>query len=211
MKKTLLKTSFIALFGFSFLNANAFEPTLNKEYVEINQAPVTQKEVVEFFSFYCPHCYNFEEVYEIPKGIKEQLSKDIKLTQYHVSFLGKNGKLLTQAWSLAMALGVEDKVRRPLFDAVQKNNAIHSMEDIKKVFVANGISEEQFDNGINSFLVNGLTTKQENLAETFSVKGVPSFFINNKYEIKSEGFSDSKSNAEFIHRYIDTVISLSNK
>jgi hypothetical protein len=34
------------------------------------------------------------------------------MTKYHVEFLGPLGKELTQAWAVAIALGVEDKMLR---------------------------------------------------------------------------------------------------
>ncbi|MDG6881795.1 Thiol:disulfide interchange protein DsbA precursor [Phocoenobacter uteri] len=210
MKKLLLKSSLVALLGLASFNATAFEPTLGKDYIEVSQAPVAQKEVVEFFSFYCPHCYNFEMEYKIPSLIKEKLPKDVTMKQYHVSFLGKEGKDLTRAWSLAMAMGVEDKVKTPLFEAVQ-GHKINSMDDIRALFIENGISAEQFDGGINSFAVNGLVKKQEDLAESLNVQGVPAFFVDNKYQVNNEGFSDVKTNEEFIQRYIDIVLSLTEK
>ncbi len=42
------------------------------------------------------------------------------MTKYHVEFLGPLGKDLTQAWAVAIALGVEDKITAPMFEAVQK-------------------------------------------------------------------------------------------
>ncbi len=210
MKKILLKSSLVVLLGLASFNTTAFEPTLGKDYIEVSQAPVAQKEVAEFFSFYCPHCYNFELEYRIPSLIKEKLPKDIELKQYHVSFLGKEGKNLTRAWSLAMAIGMEDKVKVPLFKAVQ-GHQINSMNDIRTLFIENGISAEQFDGGINSFAVNGLMRKQEDLAESLNVQGVPSFFVDNKYQVNNEGFADTKTNEEFVQRYVDIVLSLVQK
>lgn len=46
------------------------------------------------------------------------------MTKYHVNFMGVTGQELTQAWAVAMALGVEDKVTVPLFEGVQ--NPDHS-------------------------------------------------------------------------------------
>lgn len=212
MKKFALKTALVALSALFAFNATAVaaDPTAGKEYIEVRKAPSAQKEVVEFFSFYCPHCYNFELSYKIPSKIKEKLPADSKLVQYHVNFLGRQSENLTRAWALAMALGAEDKVKTALFEAAQKD-AFKSMDDIRALFIANGISAEQFDSGINSFAVNGLVNKQVQLAEDFQIRGVPAFFVNGQYEINLDGFSDASSTNDFIQRYIDAVVFLSKK
>ena len=212
MKKMMLKTTFVALsalFAFS-ANSLAAEPVEGKEYKVVSQAPSSQKEVVELFSFYCPHCYAFELQYKIPSQIKEKLPADVKFTQYHVDFLGRQSENLTRAWAFAMAKGVEDNVKTALFEGAQKD-AFKSMNDIKAVFLANGVSEADFDSGINSFAVNGLVSKQTQYAERFKVRGVPAFFINDKYEINLEGVSDSTSTGAVILRYGDAVTFLTNK
>ena len=61
------------------------------------------------------------------------------MTKYHVEFLGPLGKDLTQAWAVAIALGVEDKITAPMFEAVQKNQTVQSVADIRKVFVDAGV------------------------------------------------------------------------
>lgn len=212
MKKFALKTAFIALSALCALNTTAFaaDPTAGKEYIEVRKAPSAQKEVVEFFSFYCPHCYDFELSYKIPAQIKTKLPTDTKLVQYHVNFLGGQSENLTRAWALAMALGEEDKVKTALFEAARKDS-LKSMDDIRAVFLANGITAEQFDNGINSFAVNGLVNKQVQLAEDFQIRGVPAFFVNGQYQLNLEGFADASSTNDFVKRYIDAVVFLSKK
>ena len=89
MKKMLLKTTFVALSALFAVNSTAFAsgPVEGKEYNIVRQAPSAQKEVLEFFSFYCPHCYDFELNYKIPSQIKANLPEGTKLVQYHVNFL----------------------------------------------------------------------------------------------------------------------------
>ncbi len=212
MKKIALKSTFIALSALFAVNSTALaaDPVEGKEYISVRQAPSAQKEVLEFFSFYCPHCYDFELTYKIPSQIKAKLPEGAKLVQYHVNFLGRQSEHLTRAWAFAMAQGVEDKVKTALFEGAQKD-AFKSMDDIKAVFVANGISATDFDNGINSFAVNGLVNKQVQAAEDFKIQGVPAFFVNEQYQMNLEGFSDSKSTNDFIQRYVDAVTFLIRK
>ena len=55
MKKVLFLLG--ALFSFNAFAANLEE---GKQYVQVSQTASAQPEVIEFFSFYCPHCYAFE-------------------------------------------------------------------------------------------------------------------------------------------------------
>ena len=205
MKKLLFTLAAAACVSFS---AQALELTEGKQYLTMNTQRAAQPEVVEFFSFYCPHCYAFETQYQIPQKVKAALPEGTAFKQYHVDFLGPQGANLTRAWALAMALNVEEKVRMPLFEKAQKN-AFRSMDDIREVFLANGVTAEQFDGGINSFAVTGLTTKQQKLAEQFNVRGVPDFYVNNKYRINMEGLTH-EGNA-FINEYVESIKGLLQK
>lgn len=205
MKKAFL-TLMVAVSAATTFNVQAAELAEGKQYVTTTLAHSAQPEVIEFFSFYCPHCYAFEMEYKIPQQVKEALPKGTEFKQYHVNFLGRESESLTRAWALAMALGVEEKVKAPLFNAAQ-SDSIKSMDDIRKIFLDNGISAEQFDGGINSFAVNALVSKQDNLTEQFKVRGVPDFYVNNKYRVNPEGLSPD----DFIKDYVETVKGLLQK
>ena len=201
MKKFLL-----ALGALISVNTFAINLQEGKQYIQVSQQPAMQKEVIEFFSFYCPHCYSFEMEYKIPQQVKDELPEGVAFKQYHVSFLGRQSENLTRAWALAMALGVENKVKMPLFEAAQKDR-LKSMDDIRTIFLDNGITAEQFDGGINSFAVNGLVNKQTNAAEQFGVHGVPDFYVNGKFRVNPEGLNYDN----FVKDYVETVKGLLQK
>ena len=205
MKKFLFSLVAVAA-AITGFNAQAAELKDGEQYITLSQERSAQPEVIEFFSFYCPHCYNFEMQYKIPAKVKADLPKDATFKQYHVDFLGPQGANLTRAWALAMALGVEDKVKPALFEAAQAN-AFKSMDDIRQKFIDNGVTAEQFDGGISSFAVTALTKKQQNLVEQFQVHGVPDFYVNNKFRVNPEGLSHD----DFVGDYVKTVIELLKK
>ena len=208
MKKLLVALAAAACFATASNAAQALDLTEGKQYLTMQTQRSAQPEVVEFFSFYCPHCYAFESQYKIPEKVKEAIPQGTSFKQYHVDFLGPQGANLTRAWALAMALKVEDKVRMPLFEKAQKN-AFRSMDDIRAVFLENGVTAEQFDGNIESFAVTGLTTKQQNLAKEFEVRGVPDFYVNNKYRINMEGLTHEGD--AFISEYVESIKGLLQK
>ncbi len=80
---------------------------------------LASRRLLEFFSFYCPHCYQFEEVLHVSDNVRQKLPEGTKMTKY-VEFTGPLGKDLTQAWAVAIALGVEDKITAPMFEPCRK-------------------------------------------------------------------------------------------
>ncbi|MDG6895319.1 thiol:disulfide interchange protein DsbA [Volucribacter amazonae] len=207
MKKIL--TILTALFAATAVYANELNLTEGKQYQVIDQPRSAQPEVIEFFSFYCPHCYYFDVDYKIPQQIQQNLPEGVSFKQYHVDFLGRQSENLSRAWALAMAMGIEDKVKNDLFIGAQ-NNAFNSMADIRQVFINNGISAEQFDSSINSFAVNNLVNRQAKLAETFNVRGVPDFYVNGRFRVNPEGLSNTNVET-FVSEYVETVKQLLKK
>ena len=117
-----MKKIWLALAGMVLaFSASAAQFQDGKQYITLEKPVAGEPQVLEFFSFYCPHCYQFEEVLHVSDNVKKKLPEGTKMTKYHVEFLGPLGKDLTQAWAVAMALGVEDQVTVPLFEGVQKS------------------------------------------------------------------------------------------
>lgn len=163
-----------ALLSINIAQAADFVPQEGKQFITVSQPATVDKEVIEFFSFYCPHCASFQTEYKIPQTIQAKMPAGTQFVKYHVNFLGRASEDLTRAWAFAMATNNTELVEDALFAAAQKNS-INSMSDIRKIFIDKGISAEQFDNGINSFAVNGLVNKQVKALEQYQVRGVPAF------------------------------------
>ncbi len=186
MKKILLMAA--ALMLAPMLSQAASESaSLYKEgvhYSVIHQGPQTKtREIKEYFSFLCPHCFEFY-LNVLPK-LEERLPEDVKFTQSHVDFLGgQTGKDLSRAFAVAELLNVKDKMEKVLFDAIHvKRQHIVNLSDIRKLFVASGVDGKEFDSVVNSFAVNARVAKMARDAKDDRINGVPELVINGKYKV----------------------------
>ncbi|MFD3241766.1 thiol:disulfide interchange protein DsbA [Rahnella perminowiae] len=206
-----MKKIFLALVGMVMaFSVSAAQFSDGAQYVTLDKTVANEPQVLEFFSFYCPHCYQFEQVWHVSDGIRKNLPKDVKYTKYHVEFLGPLGKQLTQAWAVAIALGVEDKVSPLMFDAVQKQQSVQNADDIRKVFIQAGVKGEDYDAALNSFVVKSLVVQQEKAAADLGLQGVPSVFVNGKYMVKNDGL-DTSSQDMYVKQYSDVINFLATK
>ena len=200
-----MKKIWLALVGMVMaFSASAAQFSDGTQYITLDKPVTGEPQVLEFFSFYCPHCYQFEETYHISDAVKKALPEGTKMTKYHVEFLGPLGKQLTQAWAVAMALGVEDKITQPMFEAIQKTQTVQTPDDIRKVFVNAGIAGEDYDAALNSYVVKSLVAQQEKAAEDLQLRGVPAVFVNGKYMVKNDGL-DTSSMDVYVKQFADVV------
>ena len=200
-----MKKIWLALAGMILaFSASAAQVTDGKEYITLQKPVAGEPQGREFFSFYCRQCYKFGQVAHVPDTVKKELPEGAKMPECHVEFLGPLGKDLTQAWAVAMALGVEDKITSPMFEAVQKTQSVQTVADIRKVFVDAGVKPEEYDAAWNSFVVKSLVAQQEKAAADLQLQGVPSMFVNGKYQLNPQGMDTSNMDA-FVQQYADTV------
>ena len=206
-----MKKIWLALAGMVLaFSASAAQFQDGKQYITLEKPVAGEPQVLEFFSFYCPHCYQFEQVYHVSENVKKALPAGTKMTKYHVEFLGPLGKQLTQAWAVAMALGVEDKVSPLMFEAVQKTQTVQTPDDIRNVFVKAGVTAADYDAAWNSFVVKSLVVQQEKAAEDLQLRGVPAVFVNGKYMVKNDGLDTSSMDA-YVKQFADVVKFLSQQ
>ncbi|MCG9695396.1 thiol:disulfide interchange protein DsbA/DsbL [Shewanella sp. Isolate11] len=182
MKKALLVALALLVAPMATLAAN-FEEGVN--YTVINQGPATAKpEVTEFFSFFCPHCYNFAKQ-QIPE-IKAKLPEGVAFKQNHVDFIGREmGVEMSRAFAVAHQLNVEDKIEPALFAAIHdKKQRFVSRNDIRQLFIANGVAGKDFDAAADSFMVSAQMAQMKRATENAKLSGVPSLVVNGKYRIE---------------------------
>lgn len=200
-----MKKIWLALAGMVLaFSASAAQFTDGKQYTTLANPVQGEPQVLEFFSFYCPHCYQFEHVLHVSDSVKKKLPEGVKMTKYHVEFLGPLGKQLSQAWAVAMALGVEDKITEPMFDGIQKTQTVNNVNDIRKVFIDAGVKPEEYDAAWNSFVVKSLVAQQEKAAADLQLRGVPAMFVDGKYQLNPQGMDTSDMDA-FVQEYANTV------
>lgn len=171
--------------------------------------PATDKPVItEFFSFWCPHCYQFES---LVKEIKSKMSKDTEFNKIHVNFMGFTSTEIqddaTRAMMIARAIKQEDALNSAIFDYIHKQRAsVTGLEDLRNIFVVNGVDKAEFDKMATSFGVNNMLKKNNKELDQFRqyVRGVPNFIVNGRYQAQ---FTSDMSKDDIV----DLIVWLSNK
>ncbi|XBC42159.1 MAG: DsbA family protein [Buchnera aphidicola (Meitanaphis elongallis)] len=199
MKKILIIFMLI-LFGFHNVDAQMIQ---EKKYSILNKKITNAPQIIEFFSFLCPHCYALEKKYNLDKHIKKQISSSIKIIKYHVNFLGGElGSLLTHIWEMSKIVKLEKKILMPIFEKVQQTKSITNFYTLKNEFLKlTKMNRKEFNFLWNSFVTKSMLYNQNIVQNTINLKYVPSIFINGKYSINSENMNH-KSPEILIKEYI---------
>ena len=201
MKK--LFTMLAVLLLSSTLHATSFNE--GEHYEVIGNSPSATPQVMEFFSYFCPHCYNFEP---IAKQLKTQLPADVPFKRSPVAFMGgAMGPELQKALALAEMLNVDDKITPALFAMIhQKRTPPRNRDEVKSLFAGAGVSAEDFDSRINSMPVLSAVAEFDSQREKLDIRSVPAFVVNNRYLVK---VGSVKSQEEF-NALINHLLSLPN-
>jgi len=179
---------FVLCFGSSVQAAEMWEKGRHYKELEIpvKTRDASKIEVVEVFWYGCPHCYEFNNNH-LPKW-EENLPKDVDFWMVPATFPGwvEHAK----AFYAAEFLGVLKQLHQPLFDAIQKSpRKYKDVEDLKDVFIANGVKSEDFDkvfeaSGFRKISkVDEAVKKVRERIKSYRISGVPALIVNGKYKI----------------------------
>lgn len=189
MKNLWLAIVALAAMGMA-ASTSAQEFREGTHYDVISDTATDDVEIIDFFSFYCGTCYQFQPFGEM---MKEEFGDSFK--KYHVNFIGPRnmGDVTTRAWAAANILGVSDEVSPLIFRKhFQQRNVSSSVDELAGVFAAVGVDREAFDSAYNSFPARSQANRMRNAAETFNVNGTPTFIVNGRYRMNAQGFRDSE-------------------
>ncbi len=135
-------------------------------------------EVIEMFSYACPHCFHLEPlVEEWKKTLPENVAFVAVPAIFRDSWLE-----LAKLYYTAEATGDLEKLHPLIFDAIHVKKRRMVTEDDMLDFVADqGIDRENFAKVMNSFSVKGKVKKALVMSRTSGITGVPSMIVNGKY------------------------------
>jgi thiol:disulfide interchange protein DsbA len=154
-------------------------------YDVISETASKKPVVKEYFSFFCPACYQFEP---LVVRFKDAIPEGTKFEKIHVNFMGSASReiqsQLTRAMIVGRAMKDEETYNAAIFNYIHKQRApITSMGDVRSLFIVNGADGEKFDKLAKSFGVNSLVKKNNKAIDDFRehVTGVPTFIVNDKF------------------------------
>ncbi|MEN8720780.1 MAG: thiol:disulfide interchange protein DsbA/DsbL [Oceanococcaceae bacterium] len=139
----------------------------------------SQPDVVEVFWYGCPHCADFDPLLESWLKTKPD---DVNFRRVPTALGRDIGKLHAKAYYTAELLGVLDTVHHAIFQAMHRDRKrLASQAEIEQVFVANGVSTEDFRGTFNSFAVESKVSQGEALIRALGIPAVPAMAVDNRY------------------------------
>jgi len=153
-------------------------------------------EVVEAFSFTCPHCYKFEPSLE---QWKKQQKPDIALVQTHMQWSG-GMKPYQRGFYTSVFLKMQDKVMMPIFDAIHKENKyFENAEKWAEFFATQGVKKEIALATYNSANVTSLVDKADARIRAFKISSTPQLVVDGKYIIPTpDGISEADAHKRML-------------
>lgn len=141
--------------------------------------PKAKIEVLEFFWYGCPHCYDFEPI--LAKW-KMTLAKDVVFRRVPALFPGGRWTTGARIYYALEAMNLVDRLHIEVFDAIHLERV--RLDDEKVLFEwlgKKGVDTAKFGEIYRSFAVEGLIKRSEQLSVASGITGVPAVVVQGRY------------------------------
>jgi thiol:disulfide interchange protein DsbA len=150
-------------------------------------------EVVEFFSYACPHCAEF---YPALSSWVATLPKDVVVRKVPVGFGRRPWENLQRAYYALQSSGDLPRLDGPLFAAIHQQGLPLFEEPALADWVGkNGGHADQFAAAYTSFGINNYTVAADKMAEDWTIDSVPTLVIDGKYVAIGNSHAEILANA----------------
>jgi thiol:disulfide interchange protein DsbA len=171
-----------SLLGSRAVSAETIVPVENRDYTKIEPAQPTSSpgkvEVLEFFSYACPHCSAFEPTFE---AWAHGLPGDVVLKRVPVPFLF-NADNFAHTYYALETTGLVDRMQMKIFSAVHVDRLrLDNPEDIAALIAKNGGDGAKFLAAFKSFSVATSVARSKKMTADYKIDGVPSLTIQGRF------------------------------
>ena len=160
--------------GSATLSASAADPQAGAQYLVLPSVQPTDAgnkvEVIEFFAYYCPHCYAFEPALEA--WVKKQ-GDNIVFKRVHIQ--GGASVLPQQRLFYTLdAMGLLNQYHQKVFDAMhQQHLRLSSDEQVFDWVAQNGIDRAKFVDTYRSFGIQAKLRRAGAMMDSYGVDRWP--------------------------------------
>ncbi len=160
-----------------------------RDYRTLNPAQPTSTppgkiELIEFFSYGCPHCSDF---YPLLTAWLAKQPKDVVLKRVPVGFGRPQWVNLARAYYALLDSGELERLDGALFHAIHEEHlSLFDLETLAAWVGKHGGNADQFTNAYTSFGVNNQTVQADQMAEDYQVTGIPTLAVNGRYVVLGE-------------------------
>lgn len=182
-KRMLLKAALSMTLGMSLatvLPAQAAQPEQGKEYKTLRQPQPTDTgkkiEVIEFFAYYCPHCYALEPI--LADWVKKQGDR-IVYKRYHVMNPGIESQF--KLFNALESLGKVDEYQTKVFEAFhQQRNRLVTDEQVAEFVSKTKLDKATFFSAYNSFTVKMKLNRVQRVMADYEIESWPTIIVDGR-------------------------------
>ncbi len=181
-RRDLLCAGLLTPIAHAALGAEKF--TAGSEYLLVEPTiPSSSKkiQVVDFFAYTCPHCYQFQPIFE---HWAQNLADDIEVVICPVAWNDHQLPLTKTFYALEM-LGLQSTLSNRFFESVYYETHPYSFEtldqDILAFMVANGVDETQWRQAYNSFGVMASSQRATKLWQDYGIDSTPMVGVGGRF------------------------------
>lgn len=165
----------------------AAEPQAGRDFKVVNPPLPTPKgkiEVVEFFSYGCPHCSAF---HPLISQWAAKLPKDVSLRRSPVTFNRPAWALLSRLYFALDTTGDLAKLDGAVFAAIHEQRMVfRNDQDVTSWAATKGADAKKLGDALNSFSMQSRVLRADQDAAAAHIGGVPSLLVDGRYLISSE-------------------------
>ena len=180
------------------ISVPALAQTAGKDYTPVSPAQPTDDpakiEVLEFFSYGCPHCSDF---HPLVSAWAAKQPGDVVFKRVPITFGRAAWANLAKLYYSLEATGDLARLDGEVFKAVH-NDRLNLFEEkaIVEWVARKGVDQKKFTEAFNSFGVMSKVKRGDQLAQAYKIQGVPAMAVDGKYLIGDMGFKEKLAVAD---------------
>jgi thiol:disulfide interchange protein DsbA len=179
----MIRAAFLAILFSVFGIANATTIEEGKQYTLIEPPKLVsttdnQIEVIDFFSYGCPHCATLAPAFAAWEKTKPA---NVVVKKVPVEFAA-GWDTYAKLYYTAVALGVDDKIDTALFTAVRSGKDLKNLDEAAKIFAEQKIDADKFKSTFNSFTVATAANQGKLIVADYKVSRIPLVVVDGRYQ-----------------------------